>query len=169
MSPSTTTTTSSRLPRLDGSPLPGITDLLSIITYRATTVRGICDGEDVLAPQSHAKRTRSTVCTVVGPDIGAISGIFQRQVPGVTALTVNITSVEEFLAKVGASDGLILGCAVTDSSRWRLGQRRLVHLLSAHFLEVHCKQLTSMAAFLKLITSDTLKPAPNTITHNHAA
>ena len=30
---------------------------------------------------------------------------------------------------------------------------------SVHFLEVHCKRLTSMDAFLKLITSDTLKPA----------
>jgi hypothetical protein len=31
----------------------------------------------------------------------------------VTALTVNTTLAEEFLAKVGASDELILGCVVT--------------------------------------------------------
>ena len=50
-----------------------------IITSRAAKVRTICDGadgEDVLAPPSHAKRTRSTVCTVVGLAIGAISGTF---------------------------------------------------------------------------------------------
>jgi len=50
-----------------------------IITSRAATVRTICDGadgDDALAPQSHAKRTRSTVFTVVGLDIGAISGTF---------------------------------------------------------------------------------------------
>ncbi len=38
---------------------------------------------------------------------------FQHQVPGVTALTVNTTLAEEFLAKVGASNELILGCVVT--------------------------------------------------------
>jgi hypothetical protein len=50
-----------------------------IITSRAAKVRTICDGadgEDVLAPQSRAKRTRSAVCTIVGLDIGAISGTF---------------------------------------------------------------------------------------------
>jgi hypothetical protein len=50
-----------------------------IITSRAAKFRTICDGadgEDVLAPQSRAKRTRSAVCTIVGLDIGAISGTF---------------------------------------------------------------------------------------------
>ena len=49
------------------------------IIIRAKKVRTICDGadgEDVLAPQSRAKRTSSAVCTIVGLDIGAISGTF---------------------------------------------------------------------------------------------
>ena len=40
---------------------------------------------------------------------------------------------------------------------------------SVHFLEVHCKQLTNMDAFLEFVTSDTPKPAPNTASSNHAA
>jgi hypothetical protein len=53
--------------------------LLIIITSRAAKVRRICageDGEDDIARQSHAKCTKSTVFTVVGLDIGAISGTF---------------------------------------------------------------------------------------------
>ena len=76
MSATNTTTTSSRLPEPDDSPVPGMADLQIIITSRVKKVRRICDGEDVMAPHSHAKRTRSTVLTVVALDIGATIGTF---------------------------------------------------------------------------------------------
>ena len=87
-----------------------------------------------------------------------------------TALAPDITSVEEFLAKVGAPDELILGCAVTKTHRDDDMDKDVSSIFhSVHFLEVHCKQLTNMDAFLEFVTSDTPKPAPNTASSNHAA
>ena len=63
MSATITTTTSSRLPEPDDSPVPGMTDL-QIITSRIRKVRRICDGEDVMAPHSHAKRTEKLLAKV---------------------------------------------------------------------------------------------------------
>ena len=63
MSATNTTTTSSRLPEPDDSPVPGMADL-QIITSRVRKVRRICDGEDVIAPHSHAKRTEKLLAKV---------------------------------------------------------------------------------------------------------
>ena len=64
MSATNTTTTSSRLPEPDDSPVPGMADLQIIIESRVRKVRRICDGEDVMAPHSHAKRTEKLLAKV---------------------------------------------------------------------------------------------------------
>jgi len=63
------------VPRPDDSAVPNITDLQIIRTSTTSTVQRICDSDDIIALQPHPKRTRSTVFTVVGRDIGTTSGI----------------------------------------------------------------------------------------------
>ena len=73
---------------------------------------------------------------------------------------------------MGAPDELILGCAVTvttliEMTTWTTTSRPLSQRPLPRGQLQAADQ--SMDAFLEFITSDTLKPAPNTATNNHAA
>jgi hypothetical protein len=80
------------------------TDPKSLSTARITSVKRTRDEHDLIAPQHHPQRPRSTAFTVLGLDIGAASGTFCVEFLESNldsfVLAVDIITPEEFWAEV---------------------------------------------------------------------